>query len=921
MALSLAFPCFFTGYAHAQPSVAFYYGAQVPPEMPELFDYLVLQPDQLPDGKPLPGAAARQCAYLSMGELGAEDASLAALPKSLFLSANSAWNTFVPDQADARWQAYVSSRAATLWDAGWRCLFLDTLDSYELAGPQKKDAQAAALAQNVSVLKQHGRSFELMFNRGFELLPSIGRQGAFIVAESLFRSFKPGVADSFFAVQPSDTQWLAAKLRQARDSYGLKPVVIDYVRTGDRKLARETAKKIAAQGFIPWVTDPDLSWPGTGLAEAQPRKLLVLFDGREYPDGPWYSDFHTTMESVFEHLGLRAEYHDASLPLPTGALNGRYAGVAAWFTDDTITNPADLRGFFLRCVDEGVPLLLLGYMGFPADAVFLEKLGIAENADGFPAMPLTLAEKSPLAGFEAKPPLLTRDLQPWRAVTAVRRHIRIKDATGRFYDPVFTASWGGAAFLPFLTARGFEDTPRYIIDPFAFFSEALRLEPFPVPDPTTENGRAILTVHIDGDGSASRAEYPPNRLSLEELYARVLTKYRLPTTMGPIEGEVGPQGIYPAISPALEKHQRAIFALPHLEAASHSFSHPYHWLKASDDAPGANKYRLDIAGYKFSSEREIKGSVDFVNSVLLSPDKKTKVFLWSGNAMPGPEHLRLAYGLGLANLNGSDTYFTSENQSVARVTPLAREVDGLVQVYAPTQNENRYTQLWTGPFDGYRHVVETFKFLQSPRRLKPISIYYHTYSASKMASLGALYAVYDWALSQETVPLWASQYCARVVAARTAFVGRLLDGGFIVSSRQQVRTLRLDNPPSAQAYGDGVAGSRKTLNRVYVHLAGAETESSAWPPSGRRIARIYTGASAKNEPQLEQANAPLLYWKHSGKGRVNFRFQGHLPVSFSLKNAGNCEVSFSGARLNPDKAGNFTFRSGDTGDAVLYCGK
>ena len=313
--------------------------------------------------------------------------------------------------------------------------------------------------------------------------------------------------------------------------------------------------------------------------------------------------------------------------------------------------------------------------------------------------------------------------------------------------------------------------------------------------------------------------------------------------------------------------------------------------------------------------------MEFVNSVLLPPDKKTKVFLWSGNAMPGQEHLRLAYGLGLANLNGSDTYFTSENQSVARVGPLAREVDGLVQVYAPTQNENRYTQLWTGPFDGYRRVVETFKFLQSPRRLKPISIYYHTYSASKMASLGALYSVYDWALSQETVPLWASQYCARVVAARTAFVGRLLDGGYIVSSREQLHTLRLENHPAGQFYGAGVAGSRTTLDRLYLHLAGAEQESAAWPPSGRRIARIHHGAPAKNEPQLEQANAPLLYWKPQGQGRVNFRFQGHLPVSFSLKDGQGCKVSFPGGRLNPDKAGNFTFRSADTGDSVLYCGQ
>ncbi|HOX22385.1 MAG TPA: hypothetical protein PLL10_02895, partial [Elusimicrobiales bacterium] len=394
------------------------------------------------------------------------------------------------------------------------------------------------------------------------------------------------------------------------------------------------------------------------------------------------------------------------------------------------------------------------------------------------------------------------------------------------------------------------------------------------------------------------------------------------TTMGPIEGELGPQGIYPGLSAELEKYQKAIFALPHMEAASHSYSHPYHWLKASaEDAEQAEKYHLDIRGYVFDSVREILGSVDYINSKLLPAGKKTAVFLWSGNAMPGSDHLRLAQGLGLANLNGGDTFFTSENQSVARVSPLARDVDGLVQVYAPVQNENRYTNLWTGPFDGYRRAVETFKFLQSPRRLKPIGIYYHTYSASKVSSLQALESVYQWALKQEIAPLWASQYCARVTAARKAFVGRLLDGGFVVSSARQLRTLRLDGRPSIQARGQYVAGSRKTLDRLYVHLAGQEMENPGWPVEGRRVARVYEGAPQTGSVELEQANAPLLYWRLRQGGGVEFRFKGHMPVMFSVKQPSGCSVSSQEGQLKPNAEGKFIFGSTDTGDAILSCGQ
>ena len=40
---------------------------------------------------------------------------------------------------------------------------------------------------------------------------------------------------------------------------------------------------------------------------------------------------------------------------------------------------------------------------------------------------------------------------------------------------------------------------RWVIDPFAFLTQALQLPPMPVPDTTTENGRRLLLAHVDGD--------------------------------------------------------------------------------------------------------------------------------------------------------------------------------------------------------------------------------------------------------------------------------------------------------------------------------------------------------------------------------------------------------------------------------------
>ena len=55
---------------------------------------------------------------------------------------------------------------------------------------------------------------------------------------------------------------------------------------------------------------------------------------------------------------------------------------------------------------------------------------------------------------------------------------------------------------------------------------------------------------------------------------------------------------------------------------------------------------------------------------------------------------------------------------------LGLERDGLFQVFAPNQNENVYTNEWRGPFYGFERVIETFEFTETPRRLKPINIYF-----------------------------------------------------------------------------------------------------------------------------------------------------------------------------------------------------
>ncbi len=178
--------------------------------------------------------------------------------------------------------------------------------------------------------------------------------------------------------------------------------------------------------------------------------------------------------------------------------------------------------------------------------------------------------------------------------------------------------------------------------------------------------------------------------------------------------------------------------------------------------------------------------------------------------------------MGIANLNGGDTVITEQNPSLTAVSPSGIPIGEYFQAYAPVQNENLYTHNWTGPFYGYRRVIESFRLTDAPRRLKPMGIYYHFYSGGKHASLKALETVYQWALQQQPFPLWLSEYVDKVQDFREIMIARGLDDGWRIYSRGAARTLRLDPKlgwPDLKR-SEGIIGVRELPQGRYVSLDG-----------------------------------------------------------------------------------------------------
>ncbi len=967
--------------AHAEPvsrsseayaahvRTAFFYGPNVPAELLDHYDRVVVEPDNIgalapPSKAQSPGGAGRApgqtsgaklaqspadvlakvplpraelFAYVSLGEVHPSRAYHRDVPLAWILGRNGEYGADVIDVSRADWRAFALDRILEpLYQKGYRGFFLDTLESYKQFAPQNRwDADVAGLAFIVRGFSQRHPDAKILLNRGFELLPQVWSNVAGVVAESLFNTYRvQGKTRRAELTPPRDRDILLAKLREAQTRYRAPVTVIDYIPASAGVEARkEAARRSLALGFAPYVTGFDLDEIGVGEVEIIPRRVLLIHKGDD--EGfLGVQDANVLIAPVLEWMGYRVDYLDVRKALPTHNLAGQYAGIVV-FLPDGAANEGALERFLGKQLDAGYKIAFIEGFGFTPNERFLRRLGLA-SAPMEAKAPLTIVpppdgKPSPYLGFEAKPRAHVRELSPVNLglnaqATNTKTFLHLQDDNHQQWDGVVTGSWGGAAFFPYVLEEGLEGDRRWILDPFRFLHDALNLPDIPMADVTTESGRRELTIHVDGDAFPSLAErkgYPyAGKVVLDEL----LRVYKVPTTVSVVEGEVGPKGRYPEKSPALERIAKDIFRLPNVEVASHTYSHPFFWAdaEAGKTAPhGIEPVHLPIPGYKFSLERDITGSVDYIEKRLSPPEKKVMVLQWPGDCEPSGAAVAMTENIGVYNVNGGGATRSFETPSLTRGSAMGIPDDnGAYQVFAPVENENVYTNDFLGPYYGYRRAIETFKLNDSPRRLSHISIYYHFYSATKTAALTALKEVYDWALQQESIPLYLSDYAMKVLGFNRMTIARGIDPGspWEIEQNGALTTLRLN---AAWGFPDlgkstGVAGLRDVPQGRYVSLV-----------PGEKVSLVQRSAAPEGV-YLEQANGQIKSWVREARG-ARLRIKGYMPLVITIggvrrsNERATCVLRYEGgskeAKGVPSPSGgvSFTLKETDTGESHLEC--
>lgn len=269
-----------TGHAQSimphAPSIALFYGMQPPVEQLSAFDVAVVDPDANFDPQAYRQSPTAWFAYVSLGEVNPHRAYFKAVPKAWMPSVNEAWASHVVDQTAPGWPAFVVERVITpLWRKGYRGFFLDTLDSYQLIAhtDAARAAQQAGLIKVIRAIKARYPSAQLIFNRGFEVLPQVHDLAYVVAFESLYRGWNAS-KQAYVEVSQADRDWLMGQAKTVEEQYRLPVLAIDYCDPADDACKRETVAKITADGLIPYITDGALATVGMGAASVNGTQSL-----------------------------------------------------------------------------------------------------------------------------------------------------------------------------------------------------------------------------------------------------------------------------------------------------------------------------------------------------------------------------------------------------------------------------------------------------------------------------------------------------------------------------------------------------------------------------------------------------------------------------------------------------------------------
>lgn len=661
---------------------------------------------------------------------------------------------------------------------------------------------------------------------------------------------------------------------------------------------------------------------------------------------------HKILEMPLNYVGLNAIYFDIQKPLPDLSERHDVRGILVGF--HTATRMKDPQAFIewaVSAIDMGKKVVLVQNSGFASSAAgfntsidlqnqLYEKLGITISPQWIehPLKYKVLAKDKQLFPFERDFPL---SLPGFNAIKAYGMGAKSYLSVGIPEQPESTSDLivinPNGAFVSEFYANNYIEAAHIInrkagwyIDPFRFLSLAFQFSELPIPDPTTLAGRRMYFSTCHGDSwntdTAINSPDQKKRSCSEVLLDTIITPNPdLPIAVAIVAADIDPKWVARADSQEVAKRY---LETPCVEAASHTYSHPFDWdffrtggaEKEIDylhlypfgtwqnsflswfrakyyqvfKTEEYQKKRLKwgyitpraYANEPFNLEKEISGAANYINQ-FAPPGNRVKLLIWSGDSLPWEAPLALCNQAGMKNFGGGFTRFDADFPSYLFVYPFGRKIGGYIQLYSTSNADNDYTEGWTSNFFGFKHLTATLINTEIPRRLKPICLYYHSYSGQFQESVDALLSNLAFIRTQSVIPIRTSRYIDAGEGFYSTQLTSLGPNRWKIEKRKGLQTLRFDDARRLNvdfARSSGVIGSTYHQDSLYVYLDAIE-KAPVLALKERGADEVFSLRDSSWEIWNVNRSGKLLSFTANGWGKLIMHWEvpsdGHFSVSSS----------------------------------------
>ncbi len=796
-------------------SAMVYYGKDISYSMVGIHDYIIVQPeliDVYSHGFKI--YKEKMYAYVSINEIQESIKEYKYVDKSWVISENREWGSKVLDIKNRDYQEFIFKRLIEpRMKDGFQNFFFDTLDSYQLGTKTEKERETSR-KELIHFLKEFHTRYpdaKLILNRGFDVIDEVHEGIEAVLFESYYNGL--GGETGYKELSDGDREWLDIYLDKIK-AYDINIISLEYLSADeiDTK-ADKIIEKIKARGMIPYISHRELVIYGKSSKNAIKREILTLVD--EMLNDRKELSAHKNGAVILEYMGYIQTLYDINKGLPKIDKIRHYAGIILWL-DESYYAPKELLEWIKKVKALDIKILFVNNFSGLENNKYLKKLGIKYK--NVKKQSIEILSQSSMIGYEVEPSLSLVNIQ-LKVKHSIKSLLVYKLENSKESTVSAIMPWGGYAINGSFIVNLKKDN-LWVVNPFKFFKETLRLKELIVPDVTTENGRRLLFTHVDGAGIMKRVESDQEYFSGEIILNEILKHYKIPHSVSIIKANLVDNSFDMKLSKKITEIVKNMYKLSNTESLAHSVL----------------------------LQKEFSQTIINKNDIL--------------------------------NINTGKTSITIDKPWLSYIGPLAIKRGNYYHIYTGAQNEIVFTNNWFGPFWGFKRVVQTFKLTNSPRRFKPIDIYYHIYSGSKKASLKALKYIFDWSLKQDVLPIFTSEYIPKVkdfyeISMANEYNLWLIDG------MDSLTTLRIEKADASIDFKKSktTLGIKHFENHTYISL----------DKSKKHFIKIDKEEEYMPDSYLISSNAQVVKFINNLKSK-QIVFKGYVDLEIDLHLQRGCKI-------------------------------